>query len=168
MTKEQIVALAVKLFAVFLLIYGLGSIGSIIPISYLDTIPASAWMTVAVLAIFFMGIVLLLWFFPLLVTRKLMPSDEIKQGESIASIKDIDVIAFSVLGLWVLTSAVPDMVYWILMWMTILSKTTGDAMLTEQVISTIVTVLELIMGVWLLMGARGLRGVIRKMRVAGS
>jgi len=168
MTKEQIVALAVKLFAVFLLIYGLGQLASIIPLSYYDNISVGAWITIAGLGLFFAGIILFLWFFPLFISRKLLPSDEVKEGESIASVKDIDVIAFSILGLWVLASAVPDMVYWILMWMTVLSKSSGDAMLTEQVINTTVTVLEIIIGVWLLVGARGLRGLLRRMRYAGS
>ena len=168
MTKEQIVALAVKLFAVFLFIYSFRMVSFIVPINYIEDISASAWVIAGSLVVIFICIVLLLWFFPLLIARKLMPSDEIKEGEAIASIKDLDVIAFSILGLWLLATAVPDMIYWILTWSVILSKELGDAMVTDQVISTIVTGFELIMGFWLLLGAKGLRGLLRRMRYAGS
>lgn len=168
MTKEQIVALGIKLFAVFLLVYGLRSITYIVPVYSMQTIPTVGWIIMAGLAVIFISIVYLLWSFPVLISRKLLPSDDVKEGESPASIKDIDVIAFSILGLWVLISSIPDLGYWFFMWMTVLNDNPEGVVYTQQKINTGVTIFEILIGFWLLLGAKGLRGLIRRMRYAGS
>ena len=168
MTKEQIVALGIKLFAVFLLIYGIRSVAYLLPLSYFNDMSGWSWVMIGVFSFAFCCIALVLWFFPLIISRKLLPADDVKEGETIASIKDIDVIAFSIVGLLVLATAVPDIFYWILMWSVLLSGSLMEGVPANYMINTVVTVFELIIGFWLLLGARGLRGFIRRLRYAGT
>ena len=168
MTKEQIVALAIRLFSVFLFIYGIRAIGTIVPINDLDQMSMMAWILTIVFALAFSAIAVLLWFFPLLVARKLLPVSDQKEGKSVVALQDIDVIAFSVIGLWILATAIPDMVYWIMMWSVLLNKVSINDVSFDYIASSVSTVLELCIGLWLLVGAQGLRGVVRRFRHAGS
>ena len=83
MTKEQIVALVIRLFSVFLLIYGIRSVAYVVPLNDIQEMPVFAWLWVGLFLLLFISIVLLFWKFPLLIARKILPSDEIKDGESL-------------------------------------------------------------------------------------
>jgi hypothetical protein len=73
------------------------------------------------------------------------------------------------MGLWVLTSAIPDIFYWVTFVYRIKSVNVGSTELTPENIGYIVsTIVELVIGFWLLFGSRGLLGVIRRARYAGA
>jgi len=166
--REQIVALAIRVFAVFLLVYGLRSLSTFVPIGYINDMASEAWIWIAVFAIVLFGIVWLLWFFPLSIARKLLPRTTQKSTEVAVSAQEIETIAFTVLGLWVLSTGVPDIIYWITYWLTIANASVDPDISLDRLGYTLATVMEIIIGVWLMFGAKGLRGLLHRMRYAGS
>lgn len=164
MTKEQIVGLAVKLFAVFLFIYGLRAVPGFISFSDDANGFAGYWWIAGSYVLVFVCLALLLWFFPVTVARKLLPKDDRKPGEANFTLKDIDIIAYSVLGVWILTTTIPNAIYWIVVLATLAHKGLIPYMSHTRLASVIATVTQFCLGVWLMLGAKGLRGLIRKLR----
>ena len=168
MTKEQVLGLAVKLFAIFLMVYGLRTITIVIQVADSASGFSGVWWIAGGYLLIFSCIALLLWFFPVTVSRKLLPKDDRKPGESDISLKDIDIVAYSILGVWLLATTIPEVIYWILVLSTMEHKGLLPFMSHSRIASVIATVIQFGIGVWLLIGAKGLRGLIRKLRYAGS
>jgi len=168
MTKEQVFGLAVKLFAIYLLVSGLRSITGVIQIADHASGFAGIWWVAGSYLFVFVCIALLLWFFPVTVARKLLPKDDRKPEEKDISLKDIDIIAYSILGVWLLATTIPDVIYWILVMYTLEHKGLIHYMSHARVANVVATTIQFIIGVWLLLGAKGLRGLIRKLRYAGA
>lgn len=171
MNREQIVGLAVRLFAIFLVVYTLRYAMSLVSFATLDPpdYVSSAFIVLFGLAPILIAI--LLWRFPLTIASILIP--QIKAGTKPVALGEVEaqVIAFSILGLWVLVSAIPDIFYWVTYVYRIKSVGFGQVRteLTPQNIAGIVsTIAQFILGVWLLLGSRGLVGMVQKLRHAGS
>ena len=71
-----------------------------------------------------------------------------------------------ILGLWVLSTAVPDIFYWSTF--VYLAKGIEFSLTPEHIGNIVVTVIEIIIGVWLVFGAKGLRGLRRLVRISGT
>ena len=112
MHKEQIVGIAVRLFAVFLAIYVLRYASGLIP--YLaDSSSYKISATFLFLIVLFPILAaILLWIFPLTIAAKLIPNIKAKEPTKSLDSGEIELVAFSVLGLWVLTTAIPDIFHW--------------------------------------------------------
>lgn len=109
-----------------------------------------------------------MWFFPLTVATKLIPN--VKPEESAAfGAGGIEVVAFSIMGLWVLTTAIRDIFFWITFAYRVKNVGLGISELSPEDVGNIVaTVVELVIGFWLLFGSKGLLGIIRRVRYAGN
>ena len=169
MHKEQIVGLAVRLSAIFLGLYTLRYASSWLP--YISAPPPNDISLVFASAIILPPILaaVLMWFFPLALANKLIPDIKTKDAPVPLDPGSIEVVAFSVMGLWVLTTAIPDIFHWATYVYQVKNKHFGYFELTSENIGNIVsTVVELVIGFWLLFGARGLLGVIRRARHAGA
>ncbi len=167
MHKEQIVGIAVRLFAVFLGVYVLRYSSGVIPYvakssEYAIGIP----FLVAVVVIPIL-IVVLLWAFPLTIASKLIPGVKTEEQPKAMSGLEAEIIAFSVLGLWVLATAVPDVFHWAtFVYLTISSGVGRSGISPEQIGNIISTGVELAIGFWLLLGSKGVVGIVRRMRDA--
>ena len=169
MTKEQIVGLGVRLFAIFLALYTLRQAPGLMAFAKMSPPDYATLWVVAVLTIIFLLVAILLWCLPLTVARKLIPKVERKKKAGALSISEIQVMAYSVVGLWVLTTAISDAVHWTVFVYRVKSMDAGYVQLSPQNIGDIVaTVVELVIGFWLLFGAKGLIGIIRRARQAGT
>lgn len=169
MHKEQIVGLAVRLFAIFLGFYTLRYASSFLP--YVSAPPPNN------ISLLFAGAVVLppilaavlMWYFPLALANKLIPDIKTKDAPVPLDAGGIEVVAFSIMGLWVLTSAIPDIFHWATYVYQVRNKHFGYFELTPENVGNIVsTVVELVIGVWLLFGSRGILGLIRRARYAGK
>lgn len=169
MHKEQVVGLAVRLFALFLGIYVLRYGSGLIP--YLaDSSTFKISFTFLILVVLFPVLAaILLWMFPLTIAAKLIPNIKTQEPPKSLDSTEIEVIAFSILGLWVLASALSDAFHWVTYIYIIKNSVAPRVELSPENIGNIVaTVVELAIGFWLLFGAKGVIGVIRRMRHAGS
>ncbi len=164
MQKEQIVGLAVRLFAIFLVVYTIRYGSSLLPM----TRPPNnvSFLLLAGFTVPLLLAALLLWIFPLTIAGTILP--EIKtSGSSVPlEVGEIQIVAFSILGLWVLSTAVPDIFYWSTF--VYLAKGIEFSLTPEHIGNIVVTVIEIIIGVWLVFGAKGLRGLRRLVRISGT
>jgi hypothetical protein len=167
--KEQIVGLAIRLFAVFLFIYILRYAGSLLP--YLDDSSSYkiSGIFIILTALFPILGAALLWFFPITIAKKLIPDIKYKEPTKTIKSGEIELVALSILGIWVLTSAIPDVVRWATFVYIVKNSEMGSTKIPPDNIAYIIaTIVELVIGFWLLFGSKGIIGVIRRMRYAGS
>ena len=107
--------------------------------------------------------------FPLTIAGKLLPKDGDDKLDWQLTGQDVYSIAFFILGLYILINAIPSMFYWLAY--SITYKNSDPPAYQEfspgEIGGMVVTVTKLIIGIWLLLGARGLRGLVYKLRYAG-
>lgn len=164
MKKEQVVGLGVRLFAIFLVVYTIRYGSSLLPMTRApDNV---SLLFIASFTIPLLLAALLMWMFPLTVAGTILPKMK-ASGRSVPLRRDeIQVVAFSILGLWVLSTAVPDLFYWSTF--VYLAKRINLSLTPSHIGNVVATVIELIIGFWLLFGARGLRGLVRVLRSSGT
>ena len=169
MHKEQIVGIAVRLFALFLVVYVLRHASALIPYLADSSSYKISFTFLFLIVLFPILAAILLWLFPLTVAAKLIPDIKAKERPKTLSSTEIEQVAFTIFGLWVLTQAIPDIFYWATFVYMAKSLGMGRAELSPDNISNVVvTVLELVIGFWLLFGSKGIVGVIRRIRHAGG
>jgi hypothetical protein len=107
MTNAQIVALGIRLFCIWLVIYLLQQAQwALSSRAFQEPGAAPAIVTISVV---FLAILVVLWFFPLAVVRKLLPSPTLDAPTSLP-IDQLQRAGFCLLGLWILTEAVPKLI----------------------------------------------------------
>lgn len=167
MTSKQFVALGVRLFCVWLAIYLMtGMMGFWIAVSRQPHNGTASAILLAAIAVFAL-IVILLWLFPLTVARKLLPRSAQGQLVALPPHEQIERAGFCLMGLWLLTHAVPGLVFDAVV--TRLYHADGELELRPQDYAAVAEhLVELALALWLLFGARGLRRLLDWMRPAGT
>jgi hypothetical protein len=164
-TKEQIVGLAVRLFAVFLVIYVVRHASSLIPLLSESSKyrVGAAYLTLIVL--FPIVAAILLWRLPLTVAATLIPGVNTKKRPRPINSTDMERVAFTILGVWVFATAIPDVVYWTTFVYLLNNASAGKPIFAPEDLSNIVaTAVELAIGLWLLLGTRGIIDFLRRLR----
>ena len=165
MKLEYIVALAVRLFSIVVAIYALSNLVTIGPYFYQQDwhITTYAYVSLMVLLVL---IAIYLWKFPLTVTRKLIPFEKHIDTESQqVSYEQIQLVAFTVLGLYLLFNVVSDIIYW----STILFISFRDSNIPVEISidqkgQMVATVIELIFVLFLLLGSKGIIKLLHRLR----
>ena len=168
MSRLDVVAVALRVLAVFLVVMVLRFAGAIVQV--LDSGSAGVIALYVLLTVVPpLGAATLIWFFPLTLATKFLPvaSDAIEPLPSDPG--RLQEVAFSVLGLWVLATAVSDATYWGTYLIFVSQMEVQMPMLPpDQKASFVATIAELLLGLWLLLGGRGIIGAIARFRQAGS
>src|SRR4051794_3931292 len=167
MTNAQLVALGIRLFCIWLALYLVRrtfTLWSIYPQQLSE--PGAAAFVIAV-GLVLISVTIALWFFPLAVARKLIPKATLDQPTPLG-VDQLQSAGFCLLGLWVLTEAVPRLVYMATMIYYSIRPNPMVALDPYTYAGMSQTIVELGIGLWLLFGARGLLGVIRWARTAGT
>ncbi len=157
MTPRQIVALALRLFAVWLGFQALGYVVWFLwgrgsqPADYAYVIFMSAFNAVIIPA---------LWFFPRTIARKLLPSDEAPPHSS-ATADTWLAVGCTLIGLWALTDTVPKLVYDLFL----LNADSGPNDVQRWVLLTHAVKLGIV--VWLVLGGKGVGKIFRWAQTAG-
>jgi hypothetical protein len=155
MSPAQAAALAIRLFAIWLAIYW----ARWAPYLYNqareseESTETVIFLGVTGLAVLF---VLFLWFFPRTVARTLLPAHDSAPVAN-ASPDVWLAVGYTLLGLWVLTRAVPAFVQDI--YVLVYAQREHVAPPERWEAALIYQVVELVIGVWLLLGAAGARRV---------
>jgi hypothetical protein len=152
-TPLQSVALALRLFAVWLALQTLRTVPSFFTVNGFAS-PSYAWVTF-ILALTVV-VILALWFFPRIIAGKLLPASD-AQPQPSATPDAWLAIGCTILGLWTLTSTIPRLVYDYLAWNS-LSISDDRSQLQLWIIYHLV---ELAIAVWLILGAKGVRNIFR-------
>ena len=169
MTAAQIVGLGVRLFAIWLVVSVLRHLPGMwqFNASGAAASDGSTNVVVGVVAVLILALAAGLWFFPLTVASKLIPRSS-KTDHLQLPVDQAQSVGFSLLGLWVLTNAVPDSFYWLFMTYQASRPNSMLELRANEYLYMVTTAVEVILGIWLLFGARGLRGLMRWARTAGT
>lgn len=167
MTNAQLVALGVRLFCIWLAVYLLRHAPALWALNTREMPDPGAAGAVIIVTIVLAAITVALWLFPLAVARKLLPKATLDQPTPLP-IDQVQSAAFCLLGLWLLTEAIPKMVYAAVM---VYQSTRPNAAVELQphnYAGMAQMLIEFGIGLWLLCGAKGLLGIIRWARTAGT
>jgi hypothetical protein len=167
MNIAQVVALGIRLFCIWLAMYLLARVPDALLLRY----ARDGWNSVAVgnlvIFIILIGATIALWWFPLAVARKLLPKATLDQPTSLP-IDQVQSAGFCLLGLWLLTEAIPPAFYVAVL---IYYATRPNAMIVlepHNYAAIVRMLVEFGLGFWLLFGARGLLGIVQWARSAGA
>jgi hypothetical protein len=157
MSPQQTAALGVRLFAIWLAIYCARWAPYLFGVAR-DSDEVGITIVTLLAALLSVAVVLLLWFFPHSVARAILPAAGPQQA-AIASPETWLAIGCALLGLWVLAEAVPAAIRSV--YVLVYTKR-GNIPLPDAWSSSFVYALaEIAIGVWLVLGASGLRKLMR-------
>ena len=168
MSREDYVAIASRLFAIFLFVMVARSIPSAIALISQEGPKASLWLVGLVLA---SGIALCvaLWVFPLTIARKLLPVMKEPRSDSQMSESAAMSVGLTLLGVWVLASALPNLIYWGTLFHLSHKVEYGEFQWgAEQIADIASAVAELALALWLIFGSPGIRRLIYRFRYGAS
>lgn len=165
MSREDIVAILCRLFAVLLVIAAVREIAQAVLLTSSDRsilVPAAALSVPLLLAA---G---LLWKFPLVVARKLLPVMRTGSPALDPRSRTTLELALTAIGFWVLAMGIVDLTYWVnLLWLAHGTDASLAPAPTMQA-NLVATGVEVALGLWLVFGSRGLSAMALRLRYAGS
>ena len=168
MTREDFVAVAARLFAVWIGIKAVGSIPLAIAAREHD-LGDGTWQFGIFLALLMLAIAIVLWLFPLTIGRKLLPVMK-TPGTPVAwqSAGALE-LALTVLGFWLLASSLGDAFYWLTMaFLSIRAKMPLTEWADGDRASAVTTIVEIAIAFVLILGHRGLLAAFARIRGAGG
>jgi hypothetical protein len=164
MSREDLVAVAARIFAIFLLVTIARSFPSAMALLDQEG-PRPSMVLIGVVLASSIAVCAILWFFPLTIARKLLPAMSEPRSETAMSGSVALSVGLTLLGVWVLAYALPDTVYWATFFL--LTRQTGagySAWGHEQIASVATTVVELVLATWLIFGSSGIKRLILRFR----
>ena len=164
MKADQLIALFVRLLAISIVLFGLRQIASTATY-YLEAESAVAvWITALTVFVLFL-IAVMLWRYPLTVARKLYVSDPEPTKTTDWTIESLYEIGFVLLGVYIVYTAVTSLMFWWLYAILASESFENRAIFNvDNKASIILSVIELAIGLWLVLGAKGLRQVLFNLR----
>jgi hypothetical protein len=167
-SREDIVAIASRLFAIFIGVTALRTIGTTFGVAYQSgsAILPSAYFYLAIILTTALSASLFLWFFPLSIARKLLPVMKEPQPSVTWQSGNAMELALAVLGFWILADAIADAFYWASFYFFV-HQATGTGFETigaAEKAEMIVTVIELVLGSWFVLGHRGVATLFNRIR----
>ena len=169
MSREDLVAVATRLFSIFLVVLAIRFAFGAVSFNQFSDLSTMSLAATGSITICTLSIAVLLWYFPVTIARKLLPVMRDSGPALSASPHQVQEVAFSILGFWVLASAVSDATYWVsLAVFTIGSVTPGIEFDPSTKGAMLATALDIAIGFALLLGARGIVGAIHRLRYGGS
>jgi hypothetical protein len=168
LTREDVIAVASRLFAVYLVVLSVQSIALSV-----GTLFGRVWETYWIVLMWLLYaatllIVGLLWFFPLSIARKLLPVARDTSGTPLGETNDLQSIAFSVLGAWVLATALSDVASWLVFFLYIERTRTDYSVSAENTAGIASTVVQFAIGIYLLIGSRGFARLLYRIRYSSN
>jgi divalent metal cation (Fe/Co/Zn/Cd) transporter len=167
-SREDYVAIASRLFAIFLFVMVARSIPSAIALIGQEGPQPSLWLVGLVLASG-IAICVVLWLFPLTIARKLLPVMKEPRSDSQMSESVALSIGLTLLGVWVLATALPDLIYWGTLFQLSRQIEYGEFDWgAEQIAGITSSVAELALALWLIFASSGIRRLIYRFRYVAS
>ena len=166
MTPQQILVVAIRLFAVF---WFLTSIGHLITaLRAVDQVGADGFTVIGLLVpIFELFACVFLWFFPTTLSRRLLKGGDSPSGAVAPALLKWQAMIAIAMGLWTLSGGIPDAVYWIMYFASQTQLYASGDVFRDRWADIAATAVQIIIGVWLLFGARDLTAILFRMRTAG-
>ena len=168
MSREDFVAVASRLFALYLLFLNIRSIPA--ALQMLSQPEGAGWATVY--ALLLAGLFLFtafLWFFPLTIARKLLPVMREPRSDTALDSSAALSIGITLIGLWFLADAISSASFWLtLLVRTTQVDTTNFEWTPEQISKMVSTGVQLVVSLFLLLGSGGVKQLIYRFRYGAS
>lgn len=164
MSREDLIAAGVRIFAVFLLVTIARSLPSAMALLDQEG-PRPSLALIGLVLTSSIAVCAFLWFFPLTIARKLLPVMSEPRSETAMSGSVAMSVGLTLLGAWVLASALPDAIYWMTLFL--LTRQVDAAYFEwghEQISSVVATIAELTLAAWLIFGSSGIKQLIIRYR----
>lgn len=173
MTIKDIARLACRLMAVYTIIGAVKALNYVIvlPGSSPEGIRASLIVTAFLPFILLSALAAILWYRAESLANHLAPDRELSPGRLEIHGEDVQVIAFSLAGVLVLASAVPQLVQVVASVIDLYGfpqplRETGF-FITTTITKATGLLIQSIIGLWLTLGSRGVVALLKKIREAG-
>jgi hypothetical protein len=153
MTPHQVIAVVVRLFAIWVVIY----VARTAPAFYHQLTSVNdtgAVITTVVISVVTILLVLLLWFFPRTVARSLLDAKVVAREEP-ASADTWFAVGCALIGLWLIVPALSSVIYKLSV--LYLAQRDSEIDTTNLGLDLVYFGVEIAFGIWLLLGARGAR-----------
>ncbi len=164
MTKREIATLSFKVLSLYAFIKAIDKLSSLINYMYkyrLSEVGILNFMIFAAPVLLLLLCGGILWFIAPLLASSISKSTA-AEDNSAASLLSIQMVAFSVVGLYMLADSLPAVVRSIIWHFTTASHSMGErSPLVGDIIGSLV---QIVLGLWLLFGSRGLVNFINSMR----
>jgi hypothetical protein len=163
---QQILIVLIRLFAIIWSLHVLGQIAAGVVLERIGVAGEALAIWVLVAAQFVACA--FLWFFPATLASKLLRSGNVPVSSTAVPVSEWQALALVTVGVFALTRAIPNASYWAIMLTTGSPLEPNDADLGfEQKVSAFAALLELLIGLWLVLGSAGIRSAIFRLRGAG-
>jgi hypothetical protein len=150
---KSLAAILIRLFSVFITIYAIRNLLSISFYYADDTYSSAVWLSWGFSILFFI-VSIILWNFPNLIVKKIISWDVEETDKEKTSAEELEIVGFSLIGLFYLYYAVSDLVYWgIFTWLIQKSYDVPVDLSIEQKVSIIVTVVEFLFALIIILRA---------------
>ena len=164
MSREDFVAIASRLFAIFLLVLIARSIPSAIALIGQEG-PKPSLTLIAVVLGSGLALCAVLWFFPLTIARKLLPVMKQPVSGSPMTEQVALSVGLTLIGMWVLATAIPDTAYWTTIFLMTRKLESGYfGWGHESIANVVATIAQLALAVWLIFGSSGIGRLIERYR----
>ena len=168
MNREDIVAVAAKLFSIYLFILAVQFVASSISLNYQEAgmVPV---VLIIVVAVVVCAISTYLWFFPLTVARGLLPVMKERDASQPLNLPLALGLGFTLLGVWLFSRALSDLVFYAVLW----ARARGEDGVVLQITpgqyaSLASAIVRFALSLFLMFGSAGLRRTFLRLRYAGS
>ena len=155
MSPHQVIAVFVRLFAIWLAIY----FARTVPALYREVMRVDDSTTLVVIlaiSIFSIFFVIFLWLFPRSVARGLLDSNSLAPVET-ASPDTWFAVGCALIGLWLIVPALSSLIY--NLWVFYMAQRNPALDASDYHYGWVYYFIEIALGVWLLLGAKGARRV---------
>lgn len=162
MTPHQILIVGIRLLVIFWFLSLLGQVGVIL--NTIQNAEISARPFLISLGLQLVAVVVL-WLFPATLASRLLRAGNVPVEAGAVAFDEWRELMFVGLGIFVLTRAIPDMIYWMIL--ATAPESSFPDFSFEQKTNALVSLLELAIGLVLTLGASGVGALIQKGRRAG-
>lgn len=169
MNRKEIVAIAVRLFAIALAVYGINNLPGMVMFFERDNSQSAAYAYAfaGVSALIFV-IAILLWFFPYTVASSILPKNYSKIQPDNWNQESVLTCGLILLGIYFFYYVISDAVYWFYISRYSLSFEGSVLKLNLDDIAKIwATAVEFLVSMLLIFGSKGIANIILKMRYVG-
>lgn len=169
-SREDIIAVAVRLFSIYVLFGILRSIPGAMQL--LSTEGEMQWVGLYVIAwVVSASFCAFLWFFPLSVARKFLPAMREPRSEQAIGAPVALSLGLTLIGVWFFAAALVDATFWTAL--LVRSKQAGAMPVewtNEQIANMTATAMQMFLSLWLIFGSAGIRRILYRFRFgdAGS
>lgn len=166
---RSIVRLILKLTGIALMIYGVVSFVGVVPMVLLISNSEPPFQSLLVLIPSFITITfgLILWLYPAPVTNTLLQKGTAEDDANQTWPAKLERIGISLLGLWLLYRAIPDLIYHLMVYRAQQDSPLYPSGYSEFPAYMTATLAELVFALFLIFGARGISRLLHKLRYGG-